>query len=471
MTVNPLRPHNALIVAALLSIFTLNIPALTHPSETSGIKVRFDKYNGPAKLTIESPQQNQLTIKIARNGDTDTLTLFVELPASGPGTWPAVDVQVFDSTGNPVSVRRSGIEWHKLWINATESNSLFFVTAIKPAGDRPGILPEKDRFVIDSVSGLNAKISNWPDGRNAALSIRFDDSHPTHLSKAIPILREYGFRGTFLVNPGGKKSPPGNSRWRSAFKEHFAEWQAVAQRGDQEFGNHTAHHSGAENDDQMESEIRDAAEVIWELFPQKSKLLALNLGGGTYWKTSRTLRYYLDKYHQFDASTGSMGMDDVYGNRVEVFRQHVKRHLQRGLWCRIHYHYIGEELSTSEAHFRAALDVAKEYQDKLWIAGMADIFKYQTERKAAALSVEKSIPNELSIKLTCSTDPQLFDQPLTIEVMQPQTQNGATLVVKAANGQKMTTRTRQQNGETQILFDVPAKDSIYTLEKVSAKND
>jgi len=100
---------------------------------------------------------------------------------------------------------------------------------------------------------------HWYDNRKAALSIRFDDSHHTHLSKAIPILREYG-------------------------------------------------------------------------------------------------------------------------NRVASFRRMLEQHIERRLWCRIHYHSIGKGLSSSEANLRAALDIAKKYEEDLWIAGMAEIYKYQTER-------------------------------------------------------------------------------------------
>ena len=227
-----------------------------------------------------------------------------------------------------------------------------------------------------------------------------------HLSKGIPILREYGFKGTFMVNPGGKKRASKKFSMAILLSENiWTEWQAVAKRGDQEFANHTAQHRGAKNDAEMESEIGDACKAIWELFPEKSKLIALNLGGGTYWETSRTLLYYLDKYHLFDASSGSLGMDDVYGNRVEAFREHIERHIDRGIWCKTHFHYIGEDLSSSEAHFRAALDIAKEHDGELWIAGMADIYKYQTERRAATLILEKSDANAVSLKLSCSTKP------------------------------------------------------------------
>ena len=131
----------------------------------------------------------------------------------------------------------------------------------------------------------------------------------------------------------------------------------------------------------MEREVGQASEAIWQLFPDNSKLLALNLGGGTKWETTRTLRYYLDKYHLFDASSGSLGMDDVYGNRVSVFRQQLERNIETQGWYRVHFHYIGEGLSSSEGNFRAVLDITKEHESKLWIAGMADIFKYQEERQ------------------------------------------------------------------------------------------
>jgi hypothetical protein len=97
----------------------------------------------------------------------------------------------------------------------------------------------------------------------------------------------------------------------------------------------------------------------------------------------------------------------------------LEQHIERGLWYRIHYHYIGEGLSSSEANFRAVLDIAKEHESALWIAGMADIHKYLMERSGSALSLVTSDPGHLSFKLSCATDPDLYDQPLTIEVEIP----------------------------------------------------
>jgi peptidoglycan/xylan/chitin deacetylase (PgdA/CDA1 family) len=311
-------------------------------------------------------------------------------------------------------------------------------------------------MIQDAASGAQVRIANWPQGRSAALSIRFDDSHPTHLSKAIPILREYGFKGTFMVNPGPKE--PG-SRQSYSFETQLAEWETMMKQGGMELANHSAHHRGARGDEEMESEIGSAAEAIWKLTPGKSKLMALNLGGGTRWDNTRTLRYYLDKDHQFDASSGSLGMDDSYGGRVEAFRKAIDTHLQHGLWCRVHYHYIGEGLSSTEANFRAALDIAKQHQAKLWIAGMADIYKYQTDRNAAKLTLVKSDAKNMSFQLDCSTDVKLYDQPLTLEITPAAAWNLSKVIVQDAVGQSLPATVEG----AMIRCTLPPREGAYSI--------
>lgn len=213
----------------------------------------------------------------------------------------------------------------------------------------------------------------------------------------------------------------------------------------------------------MDVEIGSAAEAIWKLTPGRSKLMALNLGGGTRWETTRTLRHYLDTYHQFDASSGSLGMDDSYGGRVEAFRKALTSHLERGLWCRMHYHYIGDGLSSSEANFRAALDIAKQHQDKLWIAGMADIHKYQAERNATRLTLEESDEKSLRFRMTCATDPSLHDHPLTLELHLPAAWNERKVLVKNARGEIIPLR-QDKTGNRQVrLFDAPPVQATFLI--------
>lgn len=441
--------------------FCLLASALNAQSpDLGGVQVSLNAYQGPAIVGAKSLEKFKLQVAVDLKGETKPLALRVELPNSGPNTWPSADVEVRDAGGKALLVQRTGIEWFKMLIPMPAGITTCFVQAVEPKGGWPKPTTDKERAIQDDVSGVKMRIAKWHDGRTAALSIRFDDSHPTQLTKAVPILREHGFRGTFMICPG--TSEPGRRR-TSDFEQHRAEWEALAKRGDHELANHSAHHRGGFGDADMEAEIGDAAQAIWQMTPGKSRLTALNLGGGTRWDTTRTLRYYLDKYHHFDASENSTGMDDSYGNRVENFRRILGQHLERGLWCRIHYHYIGDGLSSSDANFRAALDIAKQHQGKLWIAGMADIHKYQTERNAAKLTLLKSGAQHLSFQLTCSTESTLYDQPLTVEVAPPAVWNLQKVIIKDAHDAVITARSGTVDGGVALRLDVPPRDAVYSI--------
>jgi hypothetical protein len=442
----------------LAVVFTAAVNAQS--PDLAGAKISWQSYTGPASFTTASLGKFKLSVQVERKGEMQPLTLRIELPSTGRDAWPANDVEVRDTTGQAMLVRRSGIEWEKLIVSLPQRVTSFVVQALEPVGGGPKGTSERDRVIQDTNSGVQVRIANWPQGRVAALSIRFDDSHPTHLSKAVPILREYGFKGTFMVNPGPKE--PG-SRQSYSFETQLAEWEAVMKQDDMELANHSAHHRGAKGDDDMENEIGSAAETIWKLTPGKSKLTALNLGGGTRWETTRTLRHYLDKYHHFDASSGSLGMDDSYGGRVEAFRKALQTHLDRGLWCRVHYHYIGEGLSSSEANFRAALDIAKEHQDKLWIAGMADIHKYQTERSSAKLTLVKSDANSLAFQLDCATDATLYDQPLTIEITPSVAWDAEKVTIKDEAGAAVSVQRAEASGFGLLRVEIPPRKAVYSI--------
>lgn len=448
--------RTAIALGAILFV----VAAQAEPLDVSGVKVSLDTYQGPATLATQSHDKFKIQVSIDRKGDSGPLALRVELPKTGRNIWPAEDVEVRDSRGMALLVQRSGIEWEKMRIPLPADVTACMIQAVEPPDGWPQLTTESDRTIQDHVTGMRIRIAKWDDGRTAALSIRFDDSHPTHLSKAVPILREYGFRGTFMVNPG--PAEPG-SRRVSEFDRHRAAWEAVAKQGDHELANHSAHHRGASGDEDMDAEIGRAAEVIWELTSGKSKLTALNLGGGTRWETTRTLRHYLAKYHQFDASSGSLGMDDSYGGRVAAFRRMLEQHIARGLWCRIHYHYLGDGLSSSEANFRAALDIAKEHQDELWIAGMADIHKYQAERGTAKLTLVQSTKRSLTFKLACTTDPNLYDQSLTLEIMSPPTWPAHQLTVTDAHGVVVPTKRSQAAGAAVWRILVLPREATYVV--------
>jgi peptidoglycan/xylan/chitin deacetylase (PgdA/CDA1 family) len=331
------------------------------------------------------------------------------------------------------------------------------IEAVEPAGGWPVRTSGRDRSFEDPSSGMSVRIATWPGGRRAALSFRFDDSDPSHLDRVDPILREYGFRGTFMVNPGPDE--PG-SRHRSDFQARLSDWEALAARRDHELANHTARHRGARNDEEMDAEIGLAAAIIRQVAPQQGRLMSLNLGGGTTWTTHRTLRYYLDKHDQFEVS-GSLGMDDVYGGRVEAFRKHLESHLERGLWARVHYHGIGEGKGASEANFRAALDLAKTHRDRIWNAGMTEIHRYQTARDGARLVPGDSGPDRVEFRIETTTDPVLYDRPLEIEAQLPASWKAVR--VESGQGVEIVPAIVREEGPLSIRFEIPPVTAAYRL--------
>jgi hypothetical protein len=435
-------------------VFTLfALGGQVQSADLGDVKISLPAYQGPAILSAKSLEKFKLQLSVDPKGETKPLTVRIELPNSGPNTWPAADVEVLDTSGRALLVQRTGIEWFKMLIPLPAGITTCIVRALEPTGGWPKPTPDKERVIQDPVSGVTMRIAKWHDGRAAALSIRFDDSHPTQLTKAVPVLREHGFRGTFMINPG-----------TSDYEQHRSEWESLARQGDHEFANHSAHHRGGFGDTDMDAEIGEAAQAIWKLTPGRSKLTALNLGGGTRWDTTHTLRHYLDKYHHFDASENSTGMDDSYGNRVENFRRILNQHLQRGLWCRIHYHYIGDGLSSSEANFRAALDIVRQARDKLWIAGMADIHKYQTERNASKLTLLKSDKRSLSFKLASAVDTTLYDQPLTIEITHPASWDQQKVKIRNAQGTELPATKATVDDNSTLRFDAPCLEADYFIE-------
>lgn len=287
-----------------------------------------------------------------------------------------------------------------------------------------------------------AKICRWFDGKQAALSLRFDDSHPTHVEHAVPMMNEYGLKGTFMINPA-----------RENHKKFKDAWEGSILAQGHELANHTMSHKGGLTDRDAEEEIRGCSEYIWGLQP--GRLLAFARGGGTIWMQRKPAKYFLDRYALFRCGS-SMSCSEVYPHfSVEGFKQRLERAIERGEWLETHFHCIGDGyLNISIPSFRKLLEYAK--RDDVWNAGMATLHKYQAEREGARVLAHEVHGDAISLLLTCTTDPTLYDHPLTLEVAHPA---GATVEILNAVGERVPHRI---SGNA-VRFEVPPISATYTV--------
>ena len=153
------------------------------------------------------------------------------------------------------------------------------------------------------------EIAKWYNNYDCAVSLRFDDNLESHVEYVIPLLNKYDFKATFMINPGRN------------FEEYKDFWENQLPKMGHRWGNHTWHHTGAENPEEAEFEIGEVSKLIWKLYPNKSKLNVFASGGGEEWggkRWSEALPVYKEivkKYYLIDLYDGNhpaLGLNSDY---------------------------------------------------------------------------------------------------------------------------------------------------------------
>lgn len=412
--------------------------------DSAGLSADLVEPRVAARLTLTELGRFRVRLGIEATGVTTPFEVSVEVAQSGQRTWPADELWVSNEADQPVPIRRGGDEWHRFRLTVPAAGGTYLVRAEPTPG--PKLLPEAARTASDAGTGLRVSIANWHGDRAAALCLRFDDSTPSHLTAAMPLLDQYGFRATFLVNPG-----------RPGFTEHQREWDEAVRQGRHEFGNHSWSHRGARTEAEIAQELGEVSEYLWSRAPDRSRLLVLVRGGGTIWTTTGPFRPHLERYHLVSI-TGSLGLDDVYGRRVEALRQHLARAIQNGGWAKAHWHTVGDDQATSRENFVAELDAIKAVADQLWITGLADAWRYLRERRTSSLSLTSGGPQQFRLSVTCGTEAVLYDQPLTLRVELPAGRTKSTL-----RNATVQLPLLKQDG-SRCWWDVPPVTGTYTLK-------
>lgn len=302
-----------------------------------------------------------------------------------------------------------------------------------------------------------ARICRWFGGKKAALSLRFDDAHPTHIEKAVPMLNERGLIGTLLVNPGN-----------SSYLDRKDIWEgAVIQQG-HELGDHTMNHHGASTDREADEQIGKAAEIIRGVQPEGG-MVTFGPGGATMWLQRKPFAFFDAKYHLFDLNAPAfrgrnvMSCSESYSFfSVDAFTRRLERAIADGDWFRPHFHQIGEgHLYISPEVFGEVLDVARAHDAEVWQAGINAIQQYEREQSRSRVWASLDREDSLTLHLTCGTDYDLYTQPLTVEVDLPA--GVSTPALTAADGTTVPSRVEQADGRSVLRFEAAPTDATYSL--------
>ncbi len=265
----------------------------------------------------------------------------------------------------------------------------------------------------DEASLGKTEIAKWKDNKKAAFTLQFDDSMTTHAEKAIPLMIEKGLVGTFYVNPDPRSSP---------FEQYPDVWRERAITSGQELANHGMTHGDwagnrvIENYKNADWEIGQCARVIWDIYAQhytdRSKLLSFCFPGGTDWRISKDEEQKIfKKYHLVHRPEHGCVED---ASEEGMFKE-AQRALDSGEWKGICFHGVGGQWSSGGLdQFIGFLHLLVSVQDELWIGTNIAVHKYIEERNTAKVTVLAVNKNEIRVRLTCSRDAGLYDEPLTL---------------------------------------------------------
>ena len=276
---------------------------------------------------------------------------------------------------------------------------------------------------IKESTNTMPQIARWYNNHDCAVSLRFDDNDPSHIKFVIPQLNKYGFKGTFMVNPGRN------------YKKYKDFWEKVLPQMGHKLGNHTWHHHGAKNPKEAEFEIGEVSKLIWKLYPEETKLNVFASGGGELWggnrwhKSSDEYKAITKKYHLIDLYDGNHPGIELNSS---FSKEKVEKLIDNAIEERIHqafsFHKIGNKslkdylrkivsnfnYTFSQDQFWEMIKYINYKKQRIWIVDLVSVLKYEAELYTSNIDIIRNSENTIYLNLKIGTDPILYDQELTL---------------------------------------------------------
>jgi peptidoglycan-N-acetylglucosamine deacetylase len=238
----------------------------------------------------------------------------------------------------------------------------------------------------------------WPEGKQMALSLTFDDARLSQADNGIPLFDKYGVKATFYISPG-------------AMLERLEIWQQAARNG-HDIGNHTLYHPCSGNFpwarnralenytlDKMRAELDSASSLIEELLGVQPVSFAYPCGQTFVGRGRETKSYVPLVASMFETGRGWLGEapnDPVFcdlaqltgmeldGKLFEEILPLIETARKNGYWLILAGHETAGEgrqtsyLSTIESILRYATDPS----NGIWIDNVSSVAGWINRERA-----------------------------------------------------------------------------------------
>jgi len=238
---------------------------------------------------------------------------------------------------------------------------------------------------------------NWPEGKQIAISLSFDDARASQVDAGTALLDQYGVKGTFYVVP-------------NSVKQRLEGWKKAVASG-HEIGNHSFNHPCTGNFPwsrqkaienytlkQMRNELILANKDIKELLGVEAEVFAYPCGQTYIGRGENTKSYvpvvsklflsgrgWLDEgpnAPQFCDLAQLTGME-MDGKDFEQILPLIENAKKNGAWLVLAGHEMGESgnQTTRLSMLKKLIEYAQNPANGIWIAPVGTVAKYIKEQK------------------------------------------------------------------------------------------